>query len=113
MFVYIYSHIYIRIHVFVYINSYSCSYIYIIYLVLIRFGALVAGETLPFSLVLRDPLGNSFIGSSEYENPADDPQMTVSERARGGGGYSFFVRLSSNNSVRRAGGTHFFGTFVF
>ncbi|CAM9328873.1 unnamed protein product [Ectocarpus sp. 12 AP-2014] len=42
-----------------------------------RFGALIAGESLPFTLVVRDPLGNSFIGSSEHENPADDPNMTV------------------------------------
>lgn len=42
-----------------------------------RFGALIAGETLPFKLIVRDPLGNSFIGSSEHENPADDPKITV------------------------------------
>ena len=42
-----------------------------------RFHALIAGETLPFTLVVRDPLGNSFIGSSEHENPADDPKITV------------------------------------
>lgn len=38
---------------------------------------MIAGETLPFTLVVRDPLGNSFIGSSEHENPADDPKITV------------------------------------
>eukprot|EP00752_Nemacystus_decipiens_P011158 g9914.t1 len=42
-----------------------------------RFRALIAGETLPFTLVVRDPLGNSFVGSSEHENPADDPKITV------------------------------------
>lgn len=50
-----------------------------------RFRALIAGETLPFTLVVRDPMGNSFIGSLEHENPADDPKITV-RGARGGGG---------------------------
>eukprot|EP00903_Cladosiphon_okamuranus_P005534 g5511.t1 len=42
-----------------------------------RFRALIDGETLPFTLAVRDPLGNSFIGSSEHENPADDPKISV------------------------------------
>lgn len=54
--------------------------------VCLRFGQLIAGETLPFTLIVRDPLGNSFVGSSEHENPADDPKITV--RAKGGGGGS-------------------------
>ncbi|CAM9235745.1 unnamed protein product [Ascophyllum nodosum] len=42
-----------------------------------RFRALVAGEMLPFTLIVRDPVGNSFIGSTEHENPADDPNIEV------------------------------------
>lgn len=45
-----------------------------------KFRNLIEGETLPFTLLLRDPLGNSFIGSLEHENPADDPHITVSVR---------------------------------
>lgn len=33
----------------------------------------------PFTLRLQDPLGNSFVGSLEHENPVDDPNITVSE----------------------------------
>ena len=43
----------------------------------VRFRALVAGEMLPFTLIVRDPVGNSFIGSTEHENPADDPNIEV------------------------------------
>lgn len=46
----------------------------------IRFRALVDGEMFPFTLVVRDPVGNSFIGSTEFENPADDPNITVRRR---------------------------------
>lgn len=46
-----------------------------------RFQALIEGKTLPFTLVVRDPLGNSFVGSSEHENPADDPRIKVREAA--------------------------------
>lgn len=42
-----------------------------------RFRSLIQGDTLPFTLVVRDPLGNSFVGSAEHENPVDDPKITV------------------------------------
>eukprot|EP00904_Undaria_pinnatifida_P009842 jgi/Undpi1/5989/HiC_scaffold_2.g01263.m1 len=42
-----------------------------------KFRSLIEGETLPFTLVVRDPLGNSFVGSAEHENPVDDPNITV------------------------------------
>jgi hypothetical protein len=42
-----------------------------------RLDALRAGEAFPFTLQLRDPLGNSFIGSQSYENPEEDPQIQV------------------------------------
>lgn len=43
------------------------------------FRSLMDGETMPFTLRLRDPLGNSFIGSAEHENPVDDPMIEVSK----------------------------------
>ncbi|CAM9659732.1 unnamed protein product [Choristocarpus tenellus] len=42
-----------------------------------RFQRLIVGKAFPFTLVLRDPLGNSFIGSLEHEDPADDPNIEV------------------------------------
>ncbi|KAG5183327.1 ZPR1 zinc-finger domain-containing protein, partial [Tribonema minus] len=38
-----------------------------------KLDALRDGQHFPFTLVLRDPLGNSFIGALGYDDPADDP----------------------------------------
>lgn len=49
---------------------------------MVRFRTLIEGKSVPFLMIVRDPLGNSFIGSSEHENPSDDPNIEVRVRVQ-------------------------------
>jgi len=47
-----------------------------------RFNDIIEGKNLPFTIILRDPMGNSFIGTKGDMAPEDDPFLKIEEYER-------------------------------